>query len=217
MKPNKIGECGVHRKFPSHIVSLIYGTIGPHGPSSSIEFFRCSIESVVIILKLNSAIKLKNAWSSIRQGRILAALANIIQSFVISCSAIKIGGHGYDLNPDEFSGVTSVTMRLSVMDATEVAKKGIATGCDRKRCLRPVESRVGSRIKMKANKLRSCCCDGKCVGEFGARDSCSIIRYRNSRMMNHNRALCYREEAGEGEMKKSRGEAALILCREELL
>uniref|UniRef100_A0A6N2M9Y8 Uncharacterized protein n=1 Tax=Salix viminalis TaxID=40686 RepID=A0A6N2M9Y8_SALVM len=43
---------------------------------------------------------------------------------------------------DEFSGVNSVTMRLSVMDATKAAKKGIATGCDRKRGLRTVESRV---------------------------------------------------------------------------
>ncbi|KAF9663843.1 hypothetical protein SADUNF_Sadunf17G0094200 [Salix dunnii] len=87
----------------------------------------------------------------------------------------KIGECG-----DEFSGVTCVAKRVGVMDATEVAKKGIATGCDRKRCLRPVESRVGSRIKMKANKLRSCCCDGKYVGEFGARDSCSMIRYSAS-------------------------------------
>ncbi|KAF9663848.1 hypothetical protein SADUNF_Sadunf17G0094700 [Salix dunnii] len=77
---------------------------------------------------------------------------------------------------DEFSGVTCVAKRVGVMDATEVAKKGVATGCDRKRCVGPVESRVGSRIKMKANKLRSCCCDGKRVGEFGARDSCSMIR-----------------------------------------
>jgi len=26
------------------------------------------------------------------------------------------------------------------MEATEVAKKGVATGCDRKRCFRPVET-----------------------------------------------------------------------------
>ncbi|KAF9663836.1 hypothetical protein SADUNF_Sadunf17G0093400 [Salix dunnii] len=131
MKPNKIGECGVDRKFPSHVVFCIYSIIGPHGPSSSIEDVRCSIASVVIILKLNIVIILERAWSSIRQY--------------------------------EFSGVTSGTMSLSVMDATEVAKKGIATGCDRKRCFGPVESRVGSRIKMKANRLRSCCCDGKYV------------------------------------------------------
>uniref|UniRef100_A0A6N2LYC6 Uncharacterized protein n=1 Tax=Salix viminalis TaxID=40686 RepID=A0A6N2LYC6_SALVM len=56
MKPNKIGECGVDRKFPSHVVLCIYSTIGPHAPSSSIEGVRCSIASVVIILKLNGVI-----------------------------------------------------------------------------------------------------------------------------------------------------------------
>jgi hypothetical protein len=71
-------------------------------------------------------------------------------------------------------------MWVSVMEATEVAKKGIATGCDRKRCFRPVETSVGSWIEMEANKLRSCCCDRKCVGELGERDASSIIRYRAS-------------------------------------